>query len=184
MKEPNWAECTEEQLWKYVATHLVKNGIDTVLVGGAVVAIYTEGAYQSGDLDLVQTTYLNEQLPHVMKEIGFEVRNSRHYSHPLCKHLIIDFVTGPPGIGEDINITPAEIKAGGTIIKLYSPTDCIRDRLASYIHFKARDCLDQAVLVAQMHPFDRGKVKKWCSLENAPEAFRSFEEKLKKSGDH
>ncbi len=57
MKEPDWAHCTEEQLWKYVATHLAKNGIDTVLVGGAVVAVYTDGAYRSGDLDFVQISY-------------------------------------------------------------------------------------------------------------------------------
>jgi len=37
--------CTEEELWKYVAVHLKKNGIDTILVGGAVVAIYTKSLY-------------------------------------------------------------------------------------------------------------------------------------------
>lgn len=30
-----------------------EGGIDPVLVGGAVVAIYTGGIYRSGDLDLV-----------------------------------------------------------------------------------------------------------------------------------
>lgn len=63
MKEPNWSTCTEEQLWKYVASHLAKNGIDTILVGGAVVAIYSGGAYRSGDLDFVQLTYLSQKLP-------------------------------------------------------------------------------------------------------------------------
>ncbi len=114
-----------------------------------------------------------------MKEIGFEVRESRHYSHPLCKHLIVEFVSGPPGIGEDTKIIPAEIKVEGTTIKLYSPTDCIRDRLASYIHFKAMECLEQAVLVAERHPFDRSKVRKWCADEGAPEAFKALEEKLR-----
>lgn len=47
--------CTEEELWKFVATHLKKKGIDTVLVGGAVVSIYSDGAYKSGDLDFVLT---------------------------------------------------------------------------------------------------------------------------------
>lgn len=178
MKVPDWTRCTEEQLWKYVATHLAKNGIDTILVGGAVVAIYSEGAYRSGDLDFVQLSYLGKNLPKVMKEIGFEAKESRHYSHPKCKHLIIDFASGPPGIGEDHQIVPAEVKVEGTRIKLYSPTDCIRDRLASYIHFKALECLDQAALVALKHPFDRAKVKKWCADEGAPQAFQDFEEKL------
>jgi hypothetical protein len=181
MKAPNWANCTEEELWKYVASHLSKNGVDTLLVGGAVVAIYSEGAYKSGDLDFVQITFFNRKLPALMKEIGFEVRESRHYSHPKCKHLIIDFVSGPPGIGEDTQIIPAEMKVNGAVIKLYSPTDCIRDRLASYIHFKAPEGLDQAVLVAQKQPFDRAKVKQWCKEEGAPQAFLDFEENLKKS---
>ena len=51
----DFQDCTEEELWKYVASHLKSKNIDTVLVGGAVVSIYTEGAYQSGDLDLILT---------------------------------------------------------------------------------------------------------------------------------
>jgi hypothetical protein len=175
MKEPNWKTCTEEQMWKYVATHLSKNGIDTILVGGAVVAIYTEGAYRSGDLDFVLLTYLNEKLPEVMKDIGFTVSTSRHYSHPECTSLIIDFASGPPGIGEDLRIKPAEVKSDGQVIKIYSPTDCIRDRLASYIHFKAAECLAQAVMVAKKYPFDYSKVKKWCQAEGSPKSFEEFE---------
>lgn len=180
MKEPNWSNCTEEELWKYVASHLAKNGIDTLLVGGAVVAIYSEGAYQSGDLDLVLLSYVNKKLPDLMRAIGFDNRASRHYSHPKCKHLIIDFPPGPPGIGDDHTIQPAEVQVGRHVIKLYSPTDCIRDRLASYVHFKARDCLDQAVLVAEKHPFDRAKIKRWCAQEGASETFVEFEMALKR----
>jgi hypothetical protein len=53
MQPPDWSRCTEEQLWRYVAWHLEGEGIRSVLVGGAVVAIYTEGLYRSGDLDMV-----------------------------------------------------------------------------------------------------------------------------------
>lgn len=180
MKEPDWKICTEEELWKYVATHLAKNGIDTILVGGAVVAVYTEGAYRSGDLDFVLLTYLNQKLPEVMAAIGFKVSMSRHYSHPKCKHLIIDFASGPPGIGEDYKIIPREVKSDGQKIKIYSPTDCIRDRLASYIHFNALECFDQAVMVAKKWPFDRAKVKKWCTDERATDAFEELQQALQK----
>jgi hypothetical protein len=179
VKEPDWKTCTEEELWKYVATHLAKNGIDTVLVGGAVVAVYTEGAYRSGDLDFVLLGYLNEKLPQFMAEIGFSVSESRHYSHPKCKHLIVEFLSGPPGIGDDYKIKPDEVKSHGQSIKIYSPTDCIRDRLASYIHFNARECLDQAVMVAKKYPFDQAKVKRWCKAEGFPESFEEFESHLK-----
>lgn len=38
MKEPDWKDCTEEDVWQFVAWHLAKNGIETILVGGAVAA--------------------------------------------------------------------------------------------------------------------------------------------------
>ena len=39
MTEPDWKNCTEGELWKYVATHLAKHGIDTILVGGEAVLV-------------------------------------------------------------------------------------------------------------------------------------------------
>ena len=51
--ELDLSTCTEAQLWRHVASHLEANGIAVVLVGGAVVAVYTDGAYRSGDLDFV-----------------------------------------------------------------------------------------------------------------------------------
>lgn len=67
------------------------------------------------------------------------------------------------------------------IENIYSPTDCIRDRLASYIHFKARECLDQAALVAKKFPFNQKKVKEWCASEGAPQAFEDLIKKIKRN---
>jgi hypothetical protein len=180
MKIPNWANCSEEELWEFVASHLAKNGIQTILVGGAVVSIYSEGAYKSGDLDFVLENYLSDQLPNVLKEIGFQKKDGRHFKHPLCKHLFIEFQNPPAGIGEDLKIKADERKVDGVIIKIFSPTDCIRDRLASYIHFKTQDGLDQALLVAQRHPFNLSKVKNWCESEGGSKEFSDFQRELKK----
>ena len=180
MKEPNWKTCTEKELWEYVASHLSKNGIQTILVGGAVVSIYSEGAYKSGDLDFVLETYLSDKLPKVLKEIGFERKSGRHYKHPHCKHLFVEFQNPPAGIGEDTQIKADKRNVNGVIIKIFSPTDCIRDRLASYIHFKTQDGLDQALLVAQKHPFNLSKVKKWCTSEGGIKEFSDFEREFKK----
>ena len=172
--------CTEEQLWKYVATHLKNKGIDSVLVGGAVVSVYSEGAYRSGDLDFILKDMFVKKLPEAMKEIGFVKKGTKHYSHPECKHLTVEFPGSFLEIGDDSNIIPKEVECDGVKIKILSPTDCVKDRLASYIYFKARECLDQAVLVAQKHPVDIIKVKKWCESENAKFAFNDFLEKSKK----
>lgn len=179
MKVPNYKTCTEVELWRFVAWHLAENNIETVLVGGAVVAIYSKGAYRSGDLDFVLRGYIVKNLPEVMEKIGFRVEKSRHYSHPECTHLIIDFASPPAAIGEDYQIEPDSEVIEGKKIYLYSPTDCVRDRLASYIHFKARECLDQAVLVADAFPVDLKKIKIWCKGEGSEETFDAFVKKLK-----
>ncbi len=177
MKPPDWVTCTEEELWKYIAWYLAIHGIDTVLVGGAVASIYSKGIYRSGDLDLVNLTFPGTIDPSpVLKEIGFEKRESRHYIHPDCKHLFIEFVSPPLSIGEDYNIVPVRTEIEGLEIKILSPTDCIKDRLASYVYFKARECLDQAVLVANNQVFDKDSVKKWCDNEgvSGQKAFEDF----------
>lgn len=181
MKAPNWKSCTEKSLWEYVSWYLSKNGISTILVGGGVVSIYTDGAYKSGDLDFVLEQYLTDKLPEVLSEIGFKQKEGRHFKHPECKHLFIEFQNPPVGIGEDTSIKPISIEFHGAKIKILSPTDCIRDRLASYIHFKARDCLEQAVLVAKKHPFNSKKIKDWCISEGAPKSFEDFIRKIKNS---
>lgn len=180
MKEPKWEKATEEEVWKFVAWHLAKNGVDTILVGGAVAAIYSEGAYKSGDLDFVLKTYAADTIPKIMESIGFKLSAGRHYIHPKCEKFV-EFMFGPAGIGDDVKIKPDEVKIKGQTLYIYSPTDCIRDRLASYIHFKARECLDQAALVAERFPFNRNKVRDWCISEGAPEAYDALVRKLKSS---
>ena len=67
-----------------------------------------------------------------LKKIGFE-KEGRHFIHPDCHHIFIEFVPPPVAIGEDYQISPKKIEINNKIIKILSPTDCIKDRLASYI---------------------------------------------------
>jgi hypothetical protein len=86
----------------------------------------------------------NAAIQRVLEGVGFKKVRGRHYEHPECSHLIVEFPPGPISIGDDYKIAPEEIKCEGQVIRILNPTDCIRDRLASYIHFKARECLDRA----------------------------------------
>ncbi len=174
----NFKTCTEEELWKYVASHLKSRGIDTVLVGGAVVSIYTEGAYESGDLDFILTNFFVKNLPQTMKEIGFE-RKNRHYVHPECSHLFIEFPKGPLEIGDDFNVIPEEIEVEGKKIKILSSTDCVKDRLATYIHFKNRVGLEQALMVAKKHPVNLASIKDWCDKEGHAAVYAEFSAHLR-----
>jgi hypothetical protein len=158
------ATCTEADLWRHVAVHLEALGIGVVLVGGAVVAVYSDGAYRSGDLDFVQEELFEDRIEAAMEGIGFR-RHGRHFEHPDCSHLLVEFVSPPLGIGDDVNIIPQRVKLGDQTLKILSPTDCIRDRLASYIHFEARECLDQAALVARAQVVDWDTIERWCLAE-------------------
>lgn len=184
MKEPNWVNATEEEVWKYVAYNLAVEGIESILVGGSVVSIYSKGIYRSGDLDIVCNSYTlsNKDLIPIMNKIGFiKKKAGRHFEHPKCSHLYVEFLSPPVMISNDYSIKPREVKIEGKIIKLLNPTDCIKDRLASYIYFKSRECLDQAVLVAQSQPFHLKKIEKWCNEEGdqAREGYKDFIQKLK-----
>lgn len=97
----SYGDCTEEQLWRHVAGHLEASGFPVVLVGGAVVSVYSRGAYRSGDLDFVQEGLYAEPLDGCLAELGF-ARRGRHFVHPDCKHLFVEFVAGPLGIGDEI----------------------------------------------------------------------------------
>lgn len=177
----DFKSCTEEDLWKFVATHLKQHDIDTILVGGAVVSIYSEGAYKSGDLDFVLGSMFTTGLEMAMKEIGF-IKKSRHYMHPECSHLYVEFPGSVPlGIGEDYSIKPDEHIVSGKVIKILSPTDCVKDRLATYIYFKDRDGLDQAVLVATKHPVNFSSIKNWCEGEHNIDTYHEFIKRMKLS---
>jgi hypothetical protein len=173
MKTPDWTNCSEEELWRFVAWHLEGAGIHSVLVGGAVVAIYTEGLYQSGDIDMVPDDFQRSRLEPVLADLGFMPSKSRYFKHPECKHLVLEFPKGPVEIGDEFPITPAAIEVQGRSLKLLSPTDCVKDRLASFIHWGSRDCFDQAVLVCrrQSAAVNLAEVRRWCNAEGNGAAY-------------
>jgi hypothetical protein len=173
------ATCTELGLWHHVAAHLEARGVGVVLVGGAVVASYSQGAYRSGDLEFVTERYFEESVDACMRELGFR-RKGKHYEHPRCRHVFVEFVAGPLGIGDDTSIVPSTESVGGQKLKILSPTDCVRDRLASYIHYDARECLDWAALVADARSADWRKLAAWCRAEG-PKGATAFEDLRRRS---
>ncbi|MCH7224532.1 hypothetical protein [Haloferula sp. A504] len=184
LSPPDWATCTEEELWRYVAWHLEGAGIRSVLVGGAVVSIYTEGLYRSGDLDLVPDDLGRSRLEPVLREIGFAPTRSRYFKHPECPHLFLEFPRGPVEIGEEFPITPEEVEVAGRTLRLLSPTDSVKDRLAGYIHWQARANFDQAVLICrrQAERVDLAAVERWCRAEGGREAYNELVGRLTATG--
>jgi hypothetical protein len=180
MQPPDWSRCTEEELWHFVAWHLEGEGIRSVLVGGAVVAIYTEGLYRSGDLDMVPDDLGRNRLTEALAKIGFVPTQSRYFKHLQCKHLFLEFPRGPVEIGEEHPVIPAEIELEGRKLRLLSPTDSVKDRLAGYIHWKSRANFDQALLICQRQKgrVNLDSVRDWCTGEGGIPAFAELMSRL------
>lgn len=160
----------------FVYELLKDNGIDAVLVGGACVSIYSQNRYQSYDLDFA--TY--EELKHIEKvldKIDFK-RVGRCFSHDDCP-FIIDFVNPPIAIGNESIRHFETLKTSTGTLKLLTPTDCVKDRLASFFHWNDHQALEQALLVARDHHIDINDVERWAKAEDHQEKLEIFFNRLR-----
>lgn len=168
---------TIEELAGIVSTTLEAAGISAVLSGGAVVSIYTDNEYQSGDLDFISSASM-DRIAKAIGSLGF-VRKGRMFSHPGTS-LYVEFPAGPLAIGDQL-IRPTDVARMQTpagTIRLLTPTQCVMDRLAAYFHWNDRQSLDQAVMVALSQSVSLSRVEKWATREKAGEKFATFKKHL------
>ena len=52
-------------------------------------------------------------------------------------------------------------------IKLLTPTDCVKDRLASFYFWNDWQSLDQAIMVCKKEKINIDEIKKWSKKEDA-----------------
>jgi hypothetical protein len=167
-------QMTQAEVGAYVHSHLRKKGIDVVLSGGAAVGIYSGGKYVSQDLDLVRGfTASRRALASAMKEIGFEETQGRYFKHPQSQHFI-EFPPGPLTVGEEPVKQVEEIEFPTGMLRVISPTDSVKDRLASYYHFGDRQGLIQATMVASQNEVDLEEIRRWSAGERGLSRFEDF----------
>ncbi len=167
------------ELAAFVADYLAAKDIKVVLVGGACVCIYSDNQYLSFDLDFIATGMASRRsIRQALEEIGF-IEERRYFRHPETDYFI-EFPSGPLAIGDE---PPGEIVTRSYptgVLRLLSPTDCVKDRLAAYYHWKDRQSLEQAVLVAGDHPIDLDEVRRWSAKEGFAAEFEAIRERLEK----
>jgi len=164
----------------YISDYLSKNDIDAVLSGGACVSIYTDNKYISSDLDFVLFSFADQKkLRYVLEKIGFYEEN-RQFKHKDTE-FFIEFLPPPPSVGEEPVNEISEIKKGDMNLKLLSPTDCVKDRLAAFYHWNDRQCLEQAILVCMDNPVDLKEVERWSRMEGMSNKFKIFRKRLKEN---
>lgn len=172
------AEMSEAELSAYIQSHLKNADIDVVLSGGSAVTIYSENKYVSKDLDLVNVYAVNRRkIKTAMKELGFQ-EEGRYFTHPETK-LFIEFPAGPLAIGEEPvkEIVEKEVATG--TLRIISPTDCVKDRLAAYYHWNDKQCLVQAKYVTQTQDVDLEEVRAWSEREGTLAKFEAIKGQLK-----
>jgi hypothetical protein len=170
-----------ETLAAIVSEALERGGIGAVLCGGAVVSIYSHNAYQSHDLDFVTSDALR-RIEAVMTEIGFVRGKGRHFVHPDTD-FTVEFPRGPVMIGDAPVTEVAQHATSAGIVRLLTPTDSVKDRLAAFLHWNDRQGVEQAVQIIRRQAVDLGKVESWVLSEpgQARERYALVRERLQQA---
>ncbi|MCX6354088.1 MAG: hypothetical protein NTZ78_04170 [Candidatus Aureabacteria bacterium] len=171
-------EMKNSELAAFIETHLRERGIDVVLSGGACVSIYSNGKFVSMDLNLIDI-YLEKRskIRKAMQELGFN-EEGRHFIHPDTD-FYVEFPPGPLSVGEEPVKKVDEHKLATGILRIISPTDCVKDRLAAYYHWDDAQCLEQAILVTQAKKIDLKEIERWSKVERNLKGFKRFKNRLK-----
>lgn len=155
-----------------------KDGIEVVLSGGACVSIYARNRYLSYDLDFVLLESVpRKRLRTAMESLGFKAEG-RHFRNPGTP-FIVEFLLPPLSVGEEPVREIRELKRGRAILRLLSPTDCVKDRLAAFYHWNDRQSLDQAILVCRSADVDIAEVERWSVAEGKRASFNAFKKALR-----
>lgn len=166
-----------EELAALITKHLESKGIEAIMVGGSVVSIYTNNEYKSRDIDFISPND-HRDIKKAMAEIGFESKGKDFYHEDT--DFTVEFPSGPVGIGDEVPIKPeGVIDVKGTKIKLFSPTQSVMDRLASFYFFNDRQCLDQAVMIYKSQNVSLSRVKSWSEKEGELTKYLIFEKMIK-----
>tara|TARA_R110002049_G_scaffold180263_2_gene347273 strand:+ start:493 stop:1041 length:549 start_codon:yes stop_codon:yes gene_type:complete len=160
-----------------VCEELSVSGIKAVLTGGTCVSVWTRNEFASLDF-IALGLHSNKKIAHALESIGFtrSTRNPRYFEHPDTD-LALEFPPGPLMVGDE-HISDQSIDEYATdlgVLRLLSPTDCVKDRLAGYYYFRDEQNLRQAIAVAREHPIDWKDLERWHSAEGQVDGFRAFE---------
>ena len=89
-----------------------------------------------------------------------QIELDRHFKHPDSE-FYVEFPPGPLSLGGELPAATNEIELPTGKLELLSPTDCVKDRLAAYYHWKDRQGLEQAALVAEEKDIDLDEIERW-----------------------
>jgi hypothetical protein len=170
-----------------VAAALDRSEIHGVLTGGSAATVYAPQAYGSMDADFVLASVPErKRLQAALAGIGFAPNpGSGMFAHPRTR-FTVDFPKGPLAVGGDYVRETAVLERGNMRLRILTPTDCVRDRLAHFYHWNDYTALSAAVAVADSHraSIEFELLRAWTEREGDSardfrEKYREFIERLK-----
>lgn len=88
--------------------------------------------------------------------------------------MFLVFPQGPLAVGEEPIKEILIIEKDCGNLRIISPTECVKDRLAAFYHWNDRQCLEQALFVAIDNKIDLKEVERWSIKEGQEEKFNFF----------
>lgn len=168
---------SQSELAAYIQDALQREGINVVLSGGSAVSFYTSNKYVSKDLDLINASFARRsKIKAVMEKISFQERG-RYFVNTDIK-FFVEFPDGPLSVGEEPVKEISEFELTTGMLRVISPTDCVKDRLCAYYFWNDQQGLAQAVLVAESQNVDLKEIKRWSKAEGKEQEYEIFKKKL------
>lgn len=160
---------------------LQAHGFSAVLTGGSAAAVYVPHVYTSYDADFIlERDEPLADIVNALASIGFKRDGkSRIFMHPGTS-FTIDFPRGPLAVGGEYVHETATLTHGDMTLRILSPTDCVRDRLAHFYHWDDYTALKAAVAVAaaNIDNLNMDLVRSWSTREESLEKLTEFERRL------
>ncbi len=170
---------SQAELAAYIQGVFRTEGLDIVLTGGAVVALYSKGKYVSLDLDFVERSFASSRkIKAAMAGLGFK-QKGRHFVHADSKYFV-EFVAPPLSIGNEPVEKLAAITLKTGTLRTLTPTDCVKDRLAAFYYWNDKQSLEQALLISRSQKIKMREVQRWSRAEKMLDKYRQFEVALKR----
>jgi hypothetical protein len=160
-----------------VSQGLTDAGITAVLTGGGAVSVYSANKYQSRDIDFV-TAASRRELSDVMSDLGFTRGAGRHFEHRSTT-LVVEFVAWPVTVGDEVVRKWAQIPTPAGKLQILTPTQCIKDRLVAFFHWRDSQSLEQALLVGKTHRIAMKELARWSLAEGHAPDFEEFRRRLR-----
>jgi hypothetical protein len=130
-------------------TVLAGAGEVAVLCGGSAAAYYVPERYQSLDIDFVLQV---GAAPHIVNRalatIGYERLADGFYRNAVLPYTLA-FPVGPLAIGREYIRSWRTDRRGEQLLRVYTPTDVVRDRFLHYWAWHDQTALEAALAVAR-----------------------------------